>query len=63
MSLDCDLDKDSDKTWMIVLLYFTGSMLDDSRIKSKPTELSQEHIEADKKEWENMILSEGEDNN
>ena len=32
------------------------------RDKSKPTELSQDDIEAAKKEWENIVLSEGEDN-
>ena len=32
-----------------------------SGLKSKPAELSQEDIEAAKKEWENIVLSEGED--
>jgi hypothetical protein len=34
---------------------------DDAGAKSKPTELSQDNIEAAKKEWENIILSDGKD--
>jgi len=43
------------------LLYRKHAKVDDSRIKSKPAELSQDDIEAAKKEWENIVLSEGED--
>jgi hypothetical protein len=35
--------------------------VDDSGITSKPAELSHEDIEAAKKEWENIVLSEGDD--
>jgi hypothetical protein len=35
--------------------------VDNSGIKSKPAELSQEDIEAAKTEWETIVLSEGED--
>jgi len=35
--------------------------VDATGVKSKPAELSQEDIEAAKKEWENIVLSEGED--
>ena len=43
------------------LLYRKHAKVDESGVKSKPAELSQEDIEAAKKEWENIILSEGED--
>jgi len=43
------------------LLYRKHAKVDASSIKSKPAELSQEDIEAAKKEWENIVLSEGED--
>jgi len=43
------------------LFYRKHAKVDASGIKSKPAELSQEDIEAAKKEWENIILSEGED--
>lgn len=47
--------------FMYTVLYRKHVKVDDS----KPAELSssQEDIEADKKKWENMILSEGEDDN
>ena len=35
--------------------------VDDAGAKFKPADLSQDDIEAAKKEWENMVLSEGED--
>ena len=43
------------------LLYRKHAKVDDAGIKSKPAELSQEDIEATKKEWESIVLSEGED--
>jgi len=42
-------------------LYRRHAKVDESNVKSKPAELSQEDIEAAKKEWETLILSEGED--
>jgi hypothetical protein len=44
-----------------LLYYRKHAKVDDSGIKSKPAELSQEDIEAAKKEWETLVLSEGED--
>jgi len=46
---------------MFNLLYRKHAKVDTSGIKSKPAEFSQEDIKAAKKEWENIILSEGED--
>lgn len=44
------------------LIYRKHAKVDDSGgVKSKPAELSREDIEAAKKEWENIVLSEGED--
>lgn len=51
--------------WMIVLFDLLNrkhAKVDDLGVKSKPTKLLQEDIEAAKKEWENIVLSEGEDN-
>jgi len=42
-------------------LYRKHAKVDATGIKSKPAELSQEEIEAAKKEWESIVLSEGED--
>ena len=42
-------------------LYRKHAKVDDAGAKSKPAELSQDNIEAAKKEWENIILSEAED--
>ena len=42
------------------LLYRKHAKVDDPGVKSKPTKLSQEDIEAAKKEWENIVLSDGE---
>ena len=50
--------------WMILLfnlLYRKHAKVDATGLKSKPAELSQEDIEAAKKEWESIVLSEGED--
>jgi hypothetical protein len=41
------------------LLYRKHAKVDDPGVKSKLTELSQD-IEAAKKEWENIVLSDGE---
>jgi hypothetical protein len=46
---------------LFTLLYRKHAKVDVSGIKSKTAEISQEDIEAAKKEWENIILSEGED--
>ena len=48
---------------LFILLYCNRkhAKVDVSGLKYKPAELSQEDIEAEKKEWENIILSEGED--
>jgi hypothetical protein len=46
---------------LLNLLYRKHAKVDDSGVKSKPAELSQEDIEAAKAEWENLVLSEGED--
>lgn len=48
---------------LFILLYHNRkhAKVDVSGLKSKPAELSQEDIEAAKKEWENIVLSEGED--
>jgi len=35
--------------------------VDGAGAKLKPAELSQDNIEAAKKDWENIVLSEGED--
>lgn len=43
------------------LLYRKHAKVDDSGIQHKPMELSQEDIEAAKKEWETINLSDGED--
>jgi len=43
------------------LFYRKHAKVDASGIKSKSTELSQEDIEAAKKEWESIVLSEDED--
>jgi len=42
-------------------LYRKHAKVDTSSIKSIPTELSQEDIKAAKRELENTVLSEGED--
>jgi hypothetical protein len=42
-------------------LYRKHAKVDDSGIKDKPSELSQEDIEAAKKEWETINLSDAED--
>ena len=42
-------------------LYRKHAKVDDAGAKFKPADLSQDDIEAAKKEWENMVLSEGED--
>jgi hypothetical protein len=44
-----------------LVLYRKHAKVDDAGVKSKPAELSKDDIEAAKKEWENMILSDGED--
>ena len=49
-------------TILLYLLYRKHAKVDESGIKSKLLELSQDEIEAAKKEWENIVLSEGEDN-
>jgi hypothetical protein len=41
-------------------IYRKHAKVDDT-LKSKPAELSQDDIEAAKKEWENITLSDGED--
>jgi hypothetical protein len=41
-------------------IYRKHAKVDDA-VKSKPAELSQDDIEAAKKEWENITLSDGED--
>jgi hypothetical protein len=46
---------------LFILLYRKHAKVDASGMRSKPAELSQEDIEAAKKEWENIVLSEGED--
>ena len=43
------------------LIYRKHAKVDDSGIQDKPTELSQEDIEAVKKEWETINLSDGEE--
>ena len=43
-------------------LYRKHAKVDDAGAKFKPADLSQDDIEAAKKEWENIVLSEGEDN-
>ena len=43
------------------LLYRKHAKVDDAGVKSKPAELSRDDIKAAKREWENMILSEGEE--
>jgi hypothetical protein len=43
-------------------VYRKHAKVDDAGTKSKPAELSQDDIEAAKKEWETIVLSEGEDN-
>jgi Domain of unknown function (DUF6532) len=50
-----------DSDFLIILIYRKHAKVDDSGIKSKPAELSHDDIEAAKKEWETIILSEGED--
>ena len=50
--------------WMIsrfTCIYRKHAKVDATGIKSKPAELSQEDIEAAKKEWESIVLSESED--
>jgi hypothetical protein len=48
-------------TFLFNLLYYRKhAKVDSSDVKSKPAELSQEDIEAAKKEWENIILSDSE---
>ena len=42
-------------------LYRKHAKVNESGVKTKPAELSQDDVEAAKKEWENIILSEGED--
>ena len=49
-------------TILSYLLYGKHAKVDEAGIQSKTGELSQEDIEAAKKEWENIVLSEGEDN-
>ena len=46
-----------------VFIYLSGSTPKSTTrgAKSKPPELSQDNIEVAKKEWENMVLSEGEE--
>jgi hypothetical protein len=46
---------------LFILLYRKHAKVDTHGIKAKPAELSQDEIEAAKKEWENLVLSEGED--
>ena len=48
-------------TALLSILYRKHAKVDESGVKSKPVEISQDDIEAAKKEWENIILSEGED--
>jgi hypothetical protein len=43
------------------LFYRKHAKVDNSGVKSKPAELSREDIETAKKEWEDIVLSEGED--
>ena len=43
------------------LFYRKHAKVDESGVKLKPAELSQDDIEAAKKEWENMVLSEGDE--
>ena len=50
-----------DTTTNSIFFFFKHAKVDDAGLKSKPEELSQDDIEAAKKEWENIILSEGED--
>jgi hypothetical protein len=46
---------------VFILFYRKHAKVDGAGAKSKPAELSQDNIEAAKKDWENIILSEGED--
>ena len=48
-------------TCLLDLLYRKHAKVDELGIKSKPTELSQNEIKAATKEWETLVLSEGED--
>ena len=56
MTLNLKLTCDSSN-----LIYRGHAKVDDSGIQDKPMELSQEDIEAVKKEWENINLSDGEE--
>ena len=42
-------------------IYRKHTKVNNACVKFKPAELSQDDIEATKKEWENIILSNGED--
>ena len=53
MKLKCDV--------VLNLLYRKHAKVDELGMKDKPAELSQEDIEAAKKKWENINLSDGED--
>jgi len=48
-------------TPLFTCLYRKHAKVDTTGIKSKPAELSQEEIEAAKKEWESIVLSDGEE--
>ena len=43
------------------LLYRKHAKVDISGVKSQPAELSHEDIKAAKREWEDLVLSKGED--